>query len=442
MPGLFVKRTLMGSLALLGAVLVAHASAPASSDFSWMERRIEALADPARARVRPHFSHDVINPHPLAPQGEVEHAFFPDPTDVSPLGERIPLILVHGFDTDQSHLPFDPALNNHWDSFRFSDDYTRLRSSMKPYIFTYRPFADMRETGSWLAAEVRDQVLPDLPAGRRIVVMSISGGALVSRYAFAEEDLIPKVAYILTLNGANRGSVLASMIRVKRSIRKRIGWGYAALLRWSRRGKEPTPGLLSLTYDNFDGTIRKEDEERHGVVVNHALREFNRTDPNRHKLITYQNKPNWLIGRGAYGVDYSLRRHILSNMHSTWATADPVIHKRSGLLAGVGLIRRRFFTGLDHYSLNDDQVMSRLVEDLGEIIRVLRMQRRVDGEGDPPSPPAPPPPAPPQPPQPPAPPQPPQPPQPEDRAAVAPIPVPVPVFPDVDGPVPPPATGE
>lgn len=303
----------------------------------------------------------------FAPLEERDTFFYPEPMDPEPLGDRMPAILVHGFETPDSHKPFDPYRNRHWDQMRTDPYYKHLFRRIKFYIFTYRPYRALPELAAELREALHAEVLPEMPAHRKMFFFGISAGALVSRYAASDPEITPRVSYIFSMNGANRGSVLASLATAKPSIKKKVGWVLGWMLSKKTKGVKLTPGIKSLAFDNYDGSVDETTEKEHGILVNHSLRHFNATDPNRHKVICYFGRPGWRKRNSL-----PLTKAILKKIHPSWTTVDPIIHNQSGLFLGAPLIGRRLFEKTDHWGIGAPRIRRRIFQDLEIAVRGAR----------------------------------------------------------------------
>lgn len=290
-----------------------------------------------------------------------------DPGDPAPLGTRTPLVLVHGFDTDHTPLPFSVGRNDHWDPFRREDRQARHRDHYKPFVFEYRPFLALEEIGRGLAEALRAELLPRLAADRKVVFGAISAGALVTRYAAAERDLVDRTEAILTLNGANRGVPLVSLLFGNARLGARIGRVFSYLLRQGRGTKVLSPGLRSLAFDNFDDSISARCEEEFEVLVNHPLRRFNEEDPNLGKITAFQARARGVLRGGRFPFENHMRRVMLRRYSPTWADVDPLVHLDSGLLRGAEIASRRVFDDLDHWGIQEPPVLDALDEELARL---------------------------------------------------------------------------
>jgi hypothetical protein len=313
-------------------------------------------------------------PFPPPPAGAQDYLLWADPLDPDPLAGRIALALVHGYRADDQDLPFAPSNNREFDTIRRLLRGPTLRRRFKPYLFSYRPHRAYPEVAVDLAGELRGLLGPP-DRGTRLVVVANSGGAIAARYACADARLAPRVAGIITLSGANRGAVAASLVPANRSLRHRVGWLRWKLLQSAVRDIRVTPGLRSLAYDDYDGSIGGVLRDTAGVATNPTLRDFNDQDPNLDRLITYFGYRRILLRRGRrlWGIENQVHRELLRSVHESWGSADPLVHRASALLLGRPVLRRREFPGVDHAELaSAPAILEALSEDLLEVARADR----------------------------------------------------------------------
>lgn len=320
-----------------------------------------------------------------APPGLKDWIFQADPLDPEPLGGRIPVILVHGFESALSHLPFDPARSRHWDRFRSDYRYPGLFAKMKFYTFDFRPWADVRELAHFLVESMVAEVLPAMAPDQELIFMGISAGSLISRHAAVDPRIRPRVANIFSLNGANRGSALASLAKTNGRLVEKLGLVLWRLMRWSRKSVAVSPGVVSLAYDNFDGVITPKMQQRYGILVNPDLKAFNESDPNREKMVVYANRPKSQFGRGRYGVENWLRVRVLTRVHKSFRSADPILHHKSSLFEGAPVALRKVFPGYDHWQLNEIPVVNEMFKDLAATAQGIQARAlwRREGGGRP-----------------------------------------------------------
>ncbi|MDO8793938.1 MAG: alpha/beta fold hydrolase [Vicinamibacterales bacterium] len=182
-----------------------------------------------------------------------------DDRDPLPLGQRIPLILVHGWNRDG--VPGPPQTET-WDSWlSFSKDDDALRSRFKPYVFSY--YSNVGNVPQ-LARALQENIDQIGFGGRQIAIVAHSMGGLISRYflRLPQSNGRPngeRVAILVTLGTPHHGSLAAN----GPAMASRSGpvwlwlWEYAVsllyphaeLLRWFQ------PNRTDLFWDNYDDRL-------------------------------------------------------------------------------------------------------------------------------------------------------------------------------------------
>jgi hypothetical protein len=454
-PGYRPPRTTLLALALTGASLApgatfgydafggqAPSAAPGGESAVVTEASPEAPAPPPSQA--PFFS--PVDARRLAeaaraegrPPPATEYFFFPDAGDVDdqgrqrPLGDRIPVVLVHGYSQYyRSALAFAGGYT--WRGFRSALGRARRRQAaegeaaqavppgprlastdtMKVYYYHYRPDAEYPVLAAAFADRLAEGLLGQLGA-RKVIFMAHSAGTLMSRYAAADPRIQPRVAGILTLAGVHRGSVQASLVAARDLTRRpRVTAQHARLLEQARRQEGVHPRvaatdparriacsddrscrvIASLAFDNFDGSITKADRDDFGIIANDALRTFNEKDPNLSRIYAYHGDVTDLgtevptlsrlnpfqEAKPVPTAEESLRRAVAA-VNPAWSNADPVVSRASGTFADsrCELGGCRTFRNVEHVAiLTDAQVMDRAVHDL----RVLAWTAQRDQEG-------------------------------------------------------------
>lgn len=338
-----------------------------------------ALADPGRHELRPVTGEgtfevpaawveggDDLYLVPLQRPFDEDQLLFEDPADPEPRGQRAVVVMVHGYQDSHSGLPYDPQRNQSWSPLRRHPAFARLREVADPMVFSWRPYRSLPEQGARLA-EALVQRFYTGGEPPKLLFLAYSAGALISRHAAADPRLVPHVEGLVTLAGAHRGSVAGAALRaVGRGVRKALGWWKSKLLATTRKAHPITPALVSLGYDDFDGTMPDGIE---GLEPNLSLREFNERDPNRHKIIAYAGRNKRLWGRGLLKVEREIHRRVLATFAESWGTADPIVHEASALFEGAPIRARRRFPGRDHGELiQADEALDAAVEDLRWIL--------------------------------------------------------------------------
>jgi hypothetical protein len=317
-------------------------------------------------------------PYPPAPADGADVLLWADPLDPAPLGERTPLVMTHGFRADHQEGSLVPSGNPEFARLRTHPGYRRLFARYKPYLFSYRPWRSYPDLGGDLADLLHARFLAGAPAGRSLVLLGVSGGALPTRYAAADPRVSPHVAAILTLAGANRGSAASSVVSANARIKQRIGRLGWFLLKKARGDMPVGPCLRSLSSDNADGAISARLRDEAGLLTNPELRAFNEADPNLGKLICYFGRRRLLLRMRSrmFGIDNQLHRGILKKISRAWRTADPLVTEASALLPDLPVGARRVIRGVDHYRIaTSRKVLAAVFEDLEVVARAARARR-------------------------------------------------------------------
>lgn len=341
--------------------------------------------------------------------------------DVHPLKGRVAVVLVHGYGKPYVNFTgFAGAFT--WTGFLNAWKKSLPEGSgtedgpagpAKLYHYVYRPVRPYPEMAAELADHLVDELLTGPDAARQLVLVAHSAGTLMSRYAAADPRISPKVAGIFTLAGIHHGSVQASLVTAY-GLEARPGMTPArlALLDELRGGlgldprvHSPDPAtripcaadatcavLESIAFDNFDGSISDEDQQRYGMMVNTSLAEFNRDDALASRVYAYHGEITDLgmeaPGRPLLGRIFGRRnqepteeapqptqeeaeRRLLEALNPAWSTADPLVTYGSGFYQGSPEeVAARFgFKNVNHRDiLWDHAVQEALVTDLHALL--------------------------------------------------------------------------
>ena len=304
-----------------------------------------------------------------------DFALEADPRDTAPLGSRVPVVLVHGYDGSITALPFDSHRDHTFQTFMQSAGYRKIQDRVKFYRFAYRPFMDLRDLGGRFA-EVLARAFPSGP----ILFVCHSAGGLVARYALLDARLRDRVPGIITLATPHHGSVSASILSANGNVSERLGWLDALLMKRSQKATADTPALHSLLIDNMDGHISPAALEHFHMQVNSELAQLNANDPNVGKIYAYMGDVHHLWGRYTWGIAGELHRRALGQFDRAWASADPVVHLASGTFAQAKVAAVRVFRGRSHTELTTDPaVLASVLADLRALSRAalaLRLDAR------------------------------------------------------------------
>ncbi len=188
----------------------------------------------------------------------------------TPLGERLPLILIHGLNAKDF---FAPPQTDVWDNFlNYHNNNPALKAIYKSYLLSYYSNAvGISELGSALC-DVMDKMNqgdPDNFGNKNIVLVGHSMGGLVARSslafqqnfgAFNGKPLGERVLKIITLATPHHGSPLAN--GPARNWRAGVGWEAVIsnadnfnLLFWSTGPGWNQVNRSDLRWDNYDGLL-------------------------------------------------------------------------------------------------------------------------------------------------------------------------------------------
>jgi pimeloyl-ACP methyl ester carboxylesterase len=271
-----------------------------------------------------------------------------DPLDTAPLGERRPLIYVHGKDnhdlTDDHHHDSKITI---WRGIRNHPDYASLLKIYKPYLYQYPTYRSTRDNGGDLVRLVEERLGAQGPG--RIVVIGHSMGGLVLRQAMSQRGFGEKVGLAITSSSPHHGTIAASLVYANGRVGERIGPFWTLVLRYGASGEPDTPGLRDLAWDNFDGGITSADELRYGLPVNRELARFNADWPFKDKLVCLMGNIHNLLGHSTFfGLIDEMFRRGQESWGSRYGNADPLVTLDSGSFAGAQVRDRVSFENFDH----------------------------------------------------------------------------------------------
>lgn len=190
--------------------------------------------------------------------------------DTAPLGEKLPLILIHGLN---ANAIFAPPQTDGWNNFLdYYNANPALKATFKPYLVSYYSnTASVSNLGGALcdALDKINQGDLDNFGNKNIVLVGHSMGGLVVRSsltfqqssgAFSGKALGERVLKIITLATPHHGSPLAN--DRARDYRAGVGWGAVIgncdnfdLLFWSTGPGWNQVNRSDLRWDNYDGLL-------------------------------------------------------------------------------------------------------------------------------------------------------------------------------------------
>ncbi len=326
------------------------------------------------------------------------------PIASDPLGNRTPLILVHGLHGRPGY--------KYWQNFVTYFYSSLLPSDYKLYYFDYdSDIVSVSTIGQYLANEVNTQ-LPD----NKIVILAHSMGGLVARSYMQEYGGSGKIIKLITLATPHHGSPAAN--NVGRQCISKFDWlslmGIADLCFWDAKlcdSSQTTGNLLlsidadmpnrsDLRWDNYDNAMHGLNfdllpcYDLNPLEINNWLRTLNQDTTNDSKIIAYfgyvdpfddgtNSDPNrtWLINQvdsiipiygtlQAYGTllgyaqggqhQKAMVGSILMSegMNNLYLYNDGLVPVESGSFVGHNISTWREFPGYDHADMKDGKFVN------------------------------------------------------------------------------------
>ncbi len=234
-----------------------------------------------------------------------------------PLGNKVPIVLVHGYDSREHHTegseqsPWNSLYKQLvWETFYSRIAVTgleKLADNVQIYEFIYPTWKSVEENGQALAQEILAS--SELKDSERIMVVAHSMGGLVARRAleYGVQDNIKK---IVTLGTPHHGSILASFKYLLDQVYVSLSSNQALardLLKYYAEHLNPlnTTGFSDLCWDNYDNTISA-NLQAAGLRVNSSLASFNQSSVNDGLLVSQAG--TYRTGSSGYSLGYSLMK--------------------------------------------------------------------------------------------------------------------------------------
>ncbi len=217
-------------------------------------------------------------------------------TDTVPLGEKLPLILIHGLNADAI---FAPPQTDGWNNFLdYYNANPALKAIFKPYIVSYYSNAASVSNLGGALCDALDKINQgdlDNFGNKNIVLAGHSMGGLVARSSltfqqsfgtFSGKALEERTLKIITLASPHHGSPLAN--GPARDRRAGIGWktaidGFELLFRSSGPAWDQV-NRSDLRWDNYDGLL---DYNSYPDEKNFWLDDLNQNRIHDSKIIAY-----------------------------------------------------------------------------------------------------------------------------------------------------------
>jgi pimeloyl-ACP methyl ester carboxylesterase len=327
-----------------------------------------------------------------------------------PLGQRIPLILIHGLWAETQSECF----NETWATFVEGFIQAELNRFYQLYCFEY-PSESMgvERAAEWLAYRL-DQYLPR----HQVVIVAHSMGGLVARAYMNLKGGGSRVIKLITLATPHHGTPLASLFSIFRRVGKEELQSQAELPRfipqairdditslfivpltssdllWLNRiawladiWRAVSPATLQdLEWDSFDGFSAVIPFSLRADFTNPFLDRLNAIVDYDSKIIAYYGgltvwqliywrdpSVTWLdvaIADTRYGVLGSIIATLKGNF-SIYSN-DGLVPISSGGFEGHLIAKRVFFEGMNHSDMRENPVViSKLVSELWDIVRTL-----------------------------------------------------------------------
>jgi pimeloyl-ACP methyl ester carboxylesterase len=171
-----------------------------------------------------------------------------DKKTIQPLGGRIPIILVHGWQGDdgktkpQSQMTKKLSADDYWyNLIQFFQNNPTLKSKYKLYVYKYPSYKHV--TFNALKLKTLLDAMPDLKNAQQMSFIGHSMGTIVIRSLFEEHDFDHNRAQkIILLDGVHHGSPAAVPGLVYLNTDIPFGWGKDLY----------TLGSNDIQWDNYD----------------------------------------------------------------------------------------------------------------------------------------------------------------------------------------------
>lgn len=302
-----------------------------------------------------------------------------DSPDTSPLGSRVPLVVVHGW--NRISVPA-PSLEDTWSELAdFFGRDSDLPTAFKGYSFSYNSNAvNVIELGRALR-DVLDKMDTADPTGfgrKPIVIVAHSMGGLISRYLLQLSQLSgpnaghaagDRVLRLITLGTPHHGSPVANGPAV--ADKAGIRWGFALnrandFLYQAGGPAWYQPNRTDLFWDNYDGLL---DYDTYGSERNVFLTALNSTTAYDNKITAYAGVLSPPSSLTATCDTYCWVNTVLAGVFDL--ASDGVVPVSSALFydsRGSPRVTTRYFPDYNHTQLatgkGDGELFTRLKSDL------------------------------------------------------------------------------
>jgi len=321
--------------------------------------------------------------------------------DHQPLGDRIPLILIHGWIGECS------GGKQGWESVIARIKQEGGFDLFKVYRFIYPSrILSLEQAARALAEAIAARA--ELHS-RRLVLIGHSRGGLVARTWMEFYGGGERMIKLITLATPHHGSPLASLLaivegdlkgRVREDLKRIFNLDrYPDLLLFGAKlflslGYQLFYGIvpasfLDMRWDDYDGIVQKDyatySEQIKAALDNLFLRKLNASTRFDRKIIAYYGYLS-PAARDPGGQDpqrafYRLSAELAGILPGNFRWNDGLIPIQSASFAGHDVERRGPFPSMSHVDIRDHpQVLRQLMDDLKRILREERLQGRLRPE--------------------------------------------------------------
>lgn len=300
-------------------------------------------------------------------ESELEPELVEDPMDPAPLGDRRAVILVHGRWFGDRFFSRHQFKSLTWRSLRKAPGYAGLFDRAKFYFYNYPSYRHPRDCAADLRRLVREKITGAREERERLVLVGMSLGGLIIRWAMNQERFGDQVGLALSTATPHHGTAGASLAYANRRIRERVGRFHGEILRLAGSVQPDSPGLRALRWDNFDSAITPEDAARFGIETNPELADLNARDEFQDRLVCLGADVESLIGNGLdYGLIVELLRRAGGKYHAPWGNADPFTTRDSAIFAAGSPATRIEYRNFGHVDMIQHEAV---VADILDLLR-------------------------------------------------------------------------
>lgn len=170
--------------------------------------------------------------------------------DGTPLGNRMPLVLVHGIGESENTL-------FHWDNFlEYASRKQDFQSKYKIYLYHYDSSRSVPDIGRNLQTTLKGFV--GALGGRKIKILAYSEGGLLVRNALQDKYLDDHTEEVLAIATPFHGSPLANPEWIQRQVKTESAFSLVRMgekIAYKITGHKYPTFQQDFHWDNFDGAI-------------------------------------------------------------------------------------------------------------------------------------------------------------------------------------------